>query len=233
MSVIDFHSHILPGIDDGSRDREMSEKILEMSGNQGVNVIVATPHFYANRMIMDSFLQKRTAAFNGLQQIATKHRVCLIQGAEVAFFSGMGNADGLDRLTIANTRFLLLEMPFRSWNDEDIREVEKLLDRGLTPVIAHIERFYPYQKDKRVMDELYALPVLVQVNAEALLNWKSKRLTLKLFREEKAQLLGSDCHNLLSRPPNLMAGRKIIEKMLGTPYLERIDRLGEEVLKLL
>lgn len=233
MSVIDFHSHILPGIDDGSRDREMSEKMLEFSGKQGVNLMVATPHFYASRMTMDSFLRKRATAFDSIKNDAEKHRVGLLQGAEVAFFSGMSCADGLESLTIAGTMLLLLEMPFRSWSDGDIREVEKLLDRGLTPVIAHMERFYPYQKDKRIIDELYALPVLVQVNAESLLNWRTKRLALKLFREGKTQLLGSDCHNLLSRPPNLTAGRNVIEKKLGVPYLERMDRLGEEMLKLL
>ncbi len=231
MSVIDFHAHILPGIDDGSRDREMSEEMLEMAGNQGVNAIVAAPHFYADRMTLDGFLRKRAAAFGRIKDDAEKHGVRLIPGAEVAFFAGMSSADGLDRLTIADTGLLLLEMPFGSWSGEDIREVEQLLDRGLTPVIAHMERFYPYQK-KRMTVELFALPVFVQVNAEALLGRKTKRLALKLFREGNAQLLGSDCHNLRSRPPNLMAGRKIIEKELGAPYLERIDRLGEEVLKL-
>lgn len=233
MSVIDFHSHILPGIDDGSRDRQISEKMLEMSENQGVNIMVATPHFYASHTTMENFLRKRTAAFGSMKDYAEKCGLRLLPGAEVAFFSGMSRADGLESLTIAGTMLLLLEMPFRSWSSGDIREVEKLLDRGLTPVIAHMERFYPYQKDKHIIDELYALPVLVQINAEALLIWRTKRLALKLFREGKAQLLGSDCHNLLSRPPNLTAGRNIIERKLGVSYLERMDRLGKEVLKLL
>lgn len=232
MTVIDFHSHILPKIDDGSQSIEMSGQMLEMGVSQGVNVIVATPHFYADRMTMEGFLKKRTEAYGGIQDAIGNQGIRLALGAEVAFFYGMGNADGLDKLTIADTPLLLLEMPFRAWSTGDIREIENLLDRGLKPVMAHIERFYPYQRDKRIFDELYSLPVFVQLNAESLLNWRTSRLALKLLKEGKAHLLGSDCHNVTSRPPNLAEGRNIIEKKLGNPRLVQIDRLGEEVLEL-
>lgn len=232
MNVIDFHSHILPEIDDGSRSMEMSRQMLEMCAEQGVNVVVATPHFYADRMTLKGFLHKRAAAYDRLQTEAKQCHVRLIPGAEIAFFPGVGEADGLEKLTIAGTLLLLLEMPFRSWNRGDIREVEKLLDRGLTPIMAHIERFYPYQRDKRILDELYSLPVLTQLNAEALMSWKTRRVALKLLREGKVHLLGSDCHNISFRPPNLGSGRDVIEKELGGSYCEQIDRLGEEVLGL-
>lgn len=231
MSVIDFHAHILPGIDDGSRNREMSEEMLKRSAEQGIHTIIATPHFYASRATLKGFLQKRAAAYEHIKDLAERYGVRVPLGAEVAFFSGMHNAEGLEELTIGDTSLLLLEMPFRAWDGGDLQEVEKLIDRGVRPVIAHVERFYPYQKDKRVMEELYSLPVLVQVNAEALLSWSTRRLALKLFREGVAHLLGSDCHNTSSRPPNLAAGRKIIEKKLGAQYLPQIDRLGEEALE--
>lgn len=231
MNVIDFHSHILPGIDDGSWNIEMSEQMLEMSASHGVNVIVATPHFYAGRMTIDGFLKKRAEAYGNIQNAAAKQAIHFVLGAETTFFSGMGNADGLEKLTIADTSFLLLEMPFRTWNTGDIREIETLIGRGLKPIMAHIERFYPFQRDKRIFNTLYSLPVLVQINAEALLHWKTRRLALKLFKEGKAHLLGSDCHNVTSRPPNLAEGRNIIEKKLGNPRLIQIDQLGEEVLE--
>lgn len=232
MNIIDFHSHILPGIDDGSQNTETSVQMLESLAAQGVTVIIATPHFHADKMALKSFLKNRGAAYNVIQSAAAKRGIHLIPGAEVAFFTGIGDAGGLEQLTIAGTSLLLLEMPFRAWNGSDIREVEKLLNHGLMPIIAHIERFYPYQRNKRIMDALLSLPVLVQVNSEALFNRKTKHLSLELFRRGKAQLLGSDCHNMRSRPPNLAEGRRIIEKKIGRPYLEQMDRLGAEVLKL-
>lgn len=232
MNVIDFHSHILPEIDDGSRNIEMSEQILEISVSHGVNVIVATPHFYAGRMTIDGFLKKREETYGNIQNASTKQGIHLVLGAETTFFSGMGNANGLEKLTIADTSLLLLEMPFRAWNTCDMREIENLLDRGLKPIMAHIERFYPFQRDKHIFNTLYSLPVLVQINAEALLHWKTRRLALKLFKEGNAHLLGSDCHNVTSRPPNLAEGRNIIEKKLGNAQLVQIDKFGEEVLEL-
>lgn len=232
MSIIDFHSHILPGIDDGSQNIEMSEKILAISEAQNVNVIVATPHFYAASMTIDAFLKRRTAAYSNIRNAAAVHNIRIIEGAEVAFFPGIGDADKLEQLAITGTSLLLLEMPFRAWNSSDIKDVEKLLDRGLKPIIAHMERFYRYQKDTRMMDELYSLPVLVQVNAESLLGWITRRLALYLFQKGYADLLGTDCHNISSRPPNLAAGRDIIQKKLGAPYLTQLDQLGKEVLGL-
>lgn len=232
MNIIDFHSHILPGMDDGSRNGEMSERMLELYAEQGINVIVATPHFYADRMTLESFLDKRAAAYEYLQSQAGFRGIRLIPGAEVAFFAGMGDADGMEKLTVGGTSLLLLEMPFRPWNRADIREVEKLANRGIIPVMAHIERFFPYQRDKRIFDELYALPVFCQLNAEALMGWRTAHLALRLLREGRIHLLGSDCHNTDSRPPNLKKGREIIRKKLGDPHCARIDRFGGEVLGL-
>lgn len=230
--IIDFHAHILPDLDDGSQNIEMSEQMLKLSKDQRINVIAATPHFYARHMTLKNFLKKRDAAYNSIVKKASRFGIHLLLGAETAFFTGIGNAAEIANLTISGTSLFLLEMPFRKWNSSDIQETEKLLDRGLTPIIAHIERFLPYQRDKKIFDELYSLPVLIQVNAETLINWKTRRLALKLFEHNTAHLLGSDCHNISTRPPNLALGRKIMEKKLGSSYLSRIDRLGEEIVGL-
>lgn len=231
--IIDFHAHILPEMDDGSENMEMSEQMLKVSKAQGIGVIAATPHFYAGQMTLDNFLKRRDTAYANIYKKTVRYGVRLLLGAETAFFSGIGNADGIERLVISDTSLFLLEMPFREWNSSDMQEVEKLTERGLTPVIAHVERFFPYQKGRKIFDELYSLPVLAQVNAEALLNWRTRRLALNLFGKNMAHLLGSDCHNVSTRPPNLAMGRKIIERKLGGPYLARIDRIGMEVSGLL
>lgn len=231
MSMIDFHSHILPGIDDGSDSLEMTEQMLKMCEAQGILTVAATPHFYPDRMTLERFLEKRDMACDRIAALAAAHKIRLLPGAEAAFFTGMGKAEGMARLTIGATSLLLVEMPFRQWRDSDLLEIERLTARGLKPIIAHIERFYPYQKDRRVLEKVYSLPVLVQVNAEALLSWKTRRLALKLFREGKAQLLASDCHNVSVRPPNLAAAREVLGKKLGQEWLERVEWMGREELE--
>ena len=227
--VIDFHSHILPGIDDGSTDMEMSRQMLELSASQGIKVILATPHFYADRVSLDHFLKYRDSSLNSIRHFSENYGIKILAGAEVAYFSGMSTANGLDRLTVSGTSLLLLEMPFRPWTGDDIREVRNLIRIGIQPVIAHIERFYPCQRNKHMIGELFSLPVYVQINAEALLTWKTRRFILRLFREGKAHLLGSDCHNLSSRPPNLAQGRDTVKRKLGVEYLEQMDSLGREL----
>lgn len=227
-AVIDFHSHILPGIDDGSKTAEMSAQILELSKEQGIGTIAATPHFYAGQMALDTFLEKRRAAFLKIRDVADRCGISLLLGAETAFFPGIGNADAVRQLAISGTSLLLLEMPFREWNSRDIKELEHLLTRGLTPLLAHVERFLPFQRDRRLIEELYSLPILAQVNAGALLDWRTRRLALRLFCLNRAHLLGSDCHNVSTRPQNLVRGRNVIAKKLGSRRLLQIDQLGKE-----
>lgn len=228
--VIDFHSHILPGIDDGSRNREMSVQMLQAAAEQGIDVMVATPHFYADSMSIERFLRHREEALQKVLSCQRQEQILIICGAEVAFFSGISRAEGIEQLRIGDTNLMLLEMPFRAWSDRDLYEVERLVGRGLTPVIAHVERFYPFQKDKGMISALMEMPVYIQMNAECLLSWRSRRLPVKLFRTGAAHLLGSDCHNVSSRPQNLAEGRAILERKAGRDCLEEMDRLGAALL---
>ena len=231
MNVIDFHSHILPGIDDGSRSIGMTARMLDACAEQGIAVQIATPHFYADRMNPEAFLERRRAAFEQTLPLAEERGIELLCGAETAFFRSIGQAEILDRLTIEGTRLLLLEMPFRPWTGRDLDEVDRILRRGIRPVIAHVERFYGFQKDRGIVDELIDMPVYVQVNAEALLTWKTRGRMLKLFANGRADLLGSDCHNVTDRAQNLAAGREALRKKLGPQALEKIDVLGGQILR--
>jgi protein-tyrosine phosphatase len=71
--MIDFHTHVLPGIDDGSRDIAMTERMLEMEMEQGITRVIATPHFYAHRRSVDSFLERRSAAYEEVQKLLDKY----------------------------------------------------------------------------------------------------------------------------------------------------------------
>lgn len=264
MKMIDVHSHILPAIDDGSRNVETSQKMLEMSAAQGVELICATPHFYASRDRVDEFLRRREASYERLQlaltaikaesnreessgensersgkvnqeeasgmhsekstEVSSVEYPKILLGAEVAFFQGISRAERITDLVLEGTNLLLLEMPFSTWNDSDLQEVDELMSkRGLRVIIAHLERFLKLPGNKPYVKKLLEMPVLVQINAESLTDRKSRRMVLKLFRTGKAQLLGSDCHGVNHRIPNLYEGRRVLESKLGSVFLEKLD----------
>ncbi len=225
--IIDFHTHILPGIDDGSRDVDTSCRMLEMAVEQGVDVIVATPHFYASRDRVEHFLEKRERAEAVLTERMQNIPLQIRHGAEVAFFRGISRAEKLDSLTIEGTNLLLLEMPFVPWEASDIEEVETLIEeRGYQILLAHLERYLDLPGGRQRIAEILELPVHVQINAESLADWRKRGHLVRMFRAGQAHVLGSDCHSLHRRPPNLAEGRAVLEKKLGREFLNQIDAGG-------
>lgn len=241
--LIDFHTHILPGIDDGSRDEEMTRAMLEEESRQGVGCVVATPHFYASNMSIEGFLKRREEALRASEGIrtASPHPLpALIAGAEVYYFAGIGRAREVPRLCVGETKTLLLEMPFRQWTDEMLGDVNDLIAKQkLDIVLAHVERYVEFQRDKRVWDRVMALPVTIQLNAEDFLRKdgllrkdQKKRFCLEFLSQRPDTILGSDCHNLTSRRPNLADARQVIAAALGESALERAGMAARNVLSL-
>ena len=230
MAVIDFHSHILPGMDDGSKNSEMSIQMLEMAGRQGVDVMLATSHFYASQNSPEKFLMRRKESAERLYAHDLQGLPRILLGAEVSFFSGIGQTNGIEKLCIENTNLLLLEMPFCAWSNHTLYEVELLYKRGMIPVIAHLERFYSLQRDKDMISRLLDMPVYVQINAECLQTISGRWRALSPFRKGEAHFLGSDCHNMTSRPPNCGKGREILAKKLGAHELARMDQKASALL---
>ena len=231
MAIIDMHCHILPGVDDGARDVETSLAMLEASRAQGVQYMVATPHFYATRDRVDTFLDRRREAWETLKPRMGADYPGIVLGAEVAFFRGISRAERLEALKIEGTDCLLLEMPFRPWSEDDVDEVSEILEkRGYTIILAHIERYLAMRGNADYIGNLLELPVLAQINAESLLDWRQRGKLIKMVRNGQVHLLGSDCHGIHHRPPNLGEGREILRKKTGTEYLDRIDWRSEELL---
>lgn len=241
--MIDFHSHILPGLDDGSGSVPESMALLREETAQGVGHIVLTPHFYAHLNPIDVFLKRRERSLEKLkcavrdgkmrenagkgQQAVPKMDV----GAEVYYFPGIGKASTVDRLCIQNREILLLEMPFVQWEKAMYEDIRYLVEkRSLTIILAHIERYWAFQKDKSIWRAVFELPLYGQINAGSLVKWEKRRLCLGLLRQNDRIVLGSDCHNMQTRRPNLKAGREMIEKKLGCARLREIDALSERIL---
>lgn len=223
--MVDVHTHILPGMDDGSGSTSESLQMLAALNTQGADTVVLSPHFYSDREALPHFLERRAQAFQMLKEAMSSFGEPLPQvllGAEVWYFDGMSRASALKSLCIEGTDLLLLEMPFERWSDSDLQEIIRLQDSGeFTVLLAHIDRYLPWQKT-RTWESLLAHGVRMQANASCFTERRTSRKALRLFRDGQIHLLGSDAHNLTSRPPDI-----------GQAVVQLRQAFGDEALQLL
>lgn len=217
--MIDFHSHILPALDDGSKNEEESLKMLEMLSQQGVSTVVATPHFNPDKESVDEFIKRRQNAYEKLRSKLNPQMPEIILGAEIAYYEGISNLADLSRLCIGNTKLLLVEMPMAKWSDFAIGELKKLSNvKGYTIVIAHIERYMNAQSSA-TWENLRSMGVLCQVNASFFIRLATRKKALRMLIGGEINALGSDCHNLEHRPPCMKQAFDIIKKKTSETFL--------------
>lgn len=226
--IIDLHSHILPQMDDGSQSPAMSVQMLKRLQGQGVKWVCATSHYYAHQECVEQFLQRRREAAFKLGEALIEESVgelpALRLGAEVAYFPGISQCQELNQLCVGGTRTLLLELSYTQWTPQQVEDVASLsLDYGYQVILAHPERFSHMRSYWKDMERMIALPIALQINADSLLHWGSRKLALELLNSTQRPLLASDCHNLTSRPPRLEKARLVVSKKLGVDILTRID----------
>ena len=233
MSRIDFHSHILPRVDDGSKSLEQSVQMLRRESEQGVEQVVLTPHFYANHCTMEQFLCRRQDAYDALCAAAAADETLprLTLGAEVKLFEGLSQIDQLNQLSIAGTRCILVEFPMLPWSDWMFRELLRIRrDRNLTPIFAHVDRYMTPWRSFGIPEKLDQLPVLVQANAEFFLRRATQKKALKMLYNGQIHLLGSDCHDLKDRCPNLGPAKALIDQQLGPQALAGITGWEQQIM---
>lgn len=226
MFITDFHSHILPFMDDGSKSVEESLEMLRMLSGQSVKRVIATPHFYANDETVDKFLKRREEAYQKLVSAIDFDTPEIVLGAEVKFYDGISRLDGLDKLSIQNSNMLLLEMPISTWSEYTVNELISIASSGnRTLVLAHVERYLALQK-KDLPRKLSANGILMQMNAEFLFSFFSKRKAFRLIKNNFVQFIGSDCHSTTERPPNIEKGFEVMKKHLGKAFVEELVDFG-------
>ena len=230
--MIDVHTHILPGIDDGSKSVEMSLEMLRISAAQGVKTVVATPHFYPTRNNPEKFYEDRQRAWEQLGQLPDDLPQVLL-GAEVTYFEGMSRSAPLEAMRLGSSDLLLVEMPMSPWTDYMIDEVVSIPGNlGLQPVLAHVDRYLHRSQLPRYLDYLLSAEVLIQANAESFLEFSKRGKMLKLVKNGLLDFLGSDTHNLTTRAPNMADAARVIAKKLGEEALQDITARSASLLGL-
>ena len=138
--MIDWHTHILPGMDDGSRDVAESISLIKMQVSQGIDTVVATPHFYANDETINSFLDRRKKSLELLKSELPDTSPKILLGAEVRYYQGISRMADLNALRIENSKLILLEMPISTWTEYMIRELIEISGKSeVKIVLAHVD----------------------------------------------------------------------------------------------
>ncbi len=225
-SRVDFHTHILPCVDDGSKSVDESLQMLRILADSGVGAAVMTPHFYAGSDTPELFIARRTEAFETLAEAASKDSKSklpqIIPGAEVEYFGGIECLCDYPELRVGNSGCMLVEMPQKQWATHVVDDIIRLNEHeGFRVILAHVER-YLFDQKKDVIYTLLDHGILMQSNAAYFINRLTARKAFRMLKLGYVHLIGSDCHNLTIRPPNIGAACDEIAKHAGEEVLENI-----------
>lgn len=234
-NLVETHCHILPGIDDGAPDVETSLKMIEKLKEQGAKAIILTPHYYSDSISYKDFLDRRDRAFYELQQALPEDSPALIPAAEVYISDYLFSNNNLDALCIGDSKHALIEHPFSSSFSRS--SYERLLnlyyDYGIKPILAHIERYQALMEDTELLDEYIEMGCIAQTNISSFTDTKRsvRKKLIKYLESGRIHLIGSDCHNLTSRPPDYEAGIKEIIKKCGEEAINILTQNANNLIK--
>ncbi|MBW9173585.1 exopolysaccharide biosynthesis protein [Clostridium estertheticum] len=208
--MIDIHSHILPGIDDGSKDMEMSIKMLKIAEGKGTKTIVATPHYIRGRYenhyekIFDLHQEVKLAAKNaGL-------RIEVLLGQEVMLDKYALNLCKEKKIRgINGTRYMLVEFPMDKLPKDALDLIYELRVLGIKPIIAHPERYEYIIESLPAINDFINEGCLFQINAgslQGLFGKQVQKCAKLLVKEGLVNFIASDAHSINRRCPGLMEG---------------------------
>lgn len=234
IKTVDFHTHILPNMDDGSRSVKESVQMVHTLASGFADCIVLTPHFYAREDDPERFLRRRDCALSALYEALSAEEDCefpqLIPGAEIEYFEGIAVLGEYPSFRLGDSRCMLLEMPLGKWTSRMVDDVLQLNSRSDCRVIlAHVER-YLFDQPKDTVRTLFQNGVIMQSNAEFFCARKTSKKALSMLKHGEIHLLGSDCHNTTTRPPNLSMACELIANRLGEEPLEKMMRMAHYLL---
>ncbi len=224
--MIDLHTHILPAIDDGAKNVEEALQMTRELYKQGVRAAVCTPHFDPTKLSLEEFLIRRSKALEKMKDAGIK----LIPASETFLHKYLFHYADLSGLCIQGTRYMLLELPIHiKWQEGILDDLDQLTGYyDIIPIIAHVERYHPV-KTKHIK-ALKEMGCLLQMNTKTILDSKTQAKALQWIKKDYIDVIGSDCHNPLTRPPVILEALHQIQSKLGIRYVEQLEYRADSIL---
>jgi protein-tyrosine phosphatase len=222
--VVDLHSHILPNIDDGPKTVEQAVELVKLQLEDGINVSIATPHFNPDRDDITEFLQKRVESYEQLKAKLVNYKNFDIKNAaEVLLHPKLLELPLKQQLCIEGTSFMLTELPWDYWPEWVGDVLFRLQLEGITPILAHVEKYSPVLTQPNRLYKLVSMGMLVQINATTITKCDAiSKKVFELINHNLAHFIATDTHSVSLRPPQMKAALQILEKKFDgnlTKYL--------------
>ncbi|MFD2614073.1 tyrosine-protein phosphatase [Paenibacillus gansuensis] len=221
--MIDIHTHILPGVDDGAQTLEASLDMVRAAAAEGISVLIATPHHANGRDYNEAgFVREQVALLNESIQ-AAQIQLRIAAGQEVRLYNNLLDDLEAGKLqTLDDSRYLLVELPSSRVPRELPDVVYELLLMGIVPIIAHPERNAEIAAKPETMQQLVDQGALGQVTTHSLLGTFGKKIqksSFDLCRQNLIHFVSSDAHNLTHRPFLLQDAYGKVAVELGEGYV--------------
>lgn len=224
--MIDLHSHILPGIDDGSKSLEMSLDMARIAVDDGIRIMACTPHIYPG--VYQNHKAGITAARDALQAALNEHGIALqlTTGADVHLVPGL--IEGLRSGTVPSlhdTRYVLIEPSHHVAPPRFAESVFQLVVAGYVPVITHPERLKWVDTHFQILVDLTRQGAWMQVTAGALTGMfgsRPKYWAERFLGDGLTHILATDAHSSGGRVPVLSEARAVAEKLLGREEAQQL-----------
>ena len=221
--MIDIHIHILPGVDDGSTDLEMSLEMASVAASTGVHSIITTPHCYKGRY--ENFASRQLQERWDRLHRAIKETgipIRLYQGMEIMADDQLGDWLRQGKVwTLNGTRYFLVEFQFGEDPAYCTEILKKCIAAGYHPVVAHPARYYFVQNDPSIVYEWYRMGCAIQINKESLLGEEGKRAeetSNSLMRHGLVSCVASDAHRTYWRNTDMGRLEEFLMDTYGKEY---------------
>ncbi len=236
MHRTDFHSHILPGMDDGAKNTYAAVAMLKKLYADGVETVVLTPHFYRRDEDIAHFLKRREKSYSQLCKATEGIQDCprFRLGAEVYFYPSLSSDPDFGKLAVEGTDYVLLELPFEHFYHNFFSSYSKFISNcKQNLILAHIERYTAFGNTEEEFEQILGFGKAVcQLNCSsaAEMGLFDKKKTARLIRDGFISVLGTDAHNMDSRPPLFGKAEKKIISKFGAEEFSRICRNSTAIL---
>lgn len=231
--MIDFHSHILPNIDDGSTSIGETINLIEEASKVGFTGIISTSHYIQGYYEFDCYERNQLLDIvQNKMQLNNSLNIELYLGSEIYFSSEIIDLiKDKKTSTINNTRYLLFELPMNT-KPLFVKElVYELIQNGYRPIIAHPERYSYVQDEINYVRELADLGTLFQANYGSIIGMygnDAKKTLKKLLKADLISFLGSDVHRTGQIYTKIPKALKKINKIVSTEKLEKLTTLNAQ-----
>lgn len=214
--MIDIHSHLLPCIDDGSKDLETTLKMIEIYKSQGVDKVIATPHYYIN--MFENTKEIIQTEVNKINNELKERNIDfeILPGSEVFATKSIINdiKEGIIQ-TLNNSRYILLEFDFKRFPDYGLDLIYELHLLGYRVIIAHPERYHYVIQNPLFLNEFINEGCLIQLNASSVVGLfgnEIKKLSNRIINNGSFNFIATDAHTTNGRGPYFNEAISIIEK---------------------